>query len=89
MLTDPKTSSSRRLSIVEIAIYITLWAVIFVFFPMDEPPVVMTFVCLLLPGALVTGPIGLFVWGRKAFFPAAIVGAVLWFLILLIPALFA
>lgn len=75
------------MSLAETAVYISLWAVIFAGFGFDEPPAVMTLLFLFLPGALLAGPLGLFVWGRHAFIPAALIGTVVWFILLVLPAI--
>ena len=81
-------SPSRRMSIGETAVYITLWAMLFAAFPLVDRSVVRVSLLFFLPGALLAGPIGLFVWGRQAFIPAALIGTILWiFLFLLLPAI--
>lgn len=54
---------------------------------MEEPPVAITLLFISLPGALLAGPIGMFIWGRRAFAPAALIGTIFWFILLLIPAM--
>ena len=71
----------------ETVIYITLWTVICSGFAMEDPPVAITVFFILLPGALLAGPVGVFFGGRQAFAPAAVIGTILWFIRLLVPAM--
>ena len=81
--------SKRSFSFFELMSYVILWAFVIAAFGADlkNPPAAVGLPVLLLPGLLIGGPIGLLIWGRRAFFPAAFVGLLVWLALLIYPAL--
>lgn len=81
--------SQRKFSLFELFSYAVTWAlVIGVNWANPEDPLaVIAIPALLLPGALIGGPIGLLLRGRKAFIPGAVVGLLVWVSFLMYPTL--
>ena len=79
--------TSRRFSTRELIAYVTIVAALAAVWCLDDPSPLLGVPALFLPGAMIAGPIGLAFGGRKCFIPAALIGSILFFILLLIPAM--
>lgn len=92
----PHASADRSFSLFELMIYMFVWTIIIGIVGMNgiDVPVIVRAplrifgaTLLLAPGALVGGPVGLLIWGRRAFFRGALFGILVWIPVLVYPAL--
>jgi uncharacterized membrane protein YczE len=77
---------SRKFSTGEFLTFMTVIAVVCSVWFVDKPNALLAVPAMILPGALIAGPIGFLIGGRKWFVPAALVGSAIWFILILIPA---
>lgn len=70
----------------ELVVFATVSALVFAVWTMQNPPTLIAVPALFLPAAMIAGPIGLFLGGRKAFWPSAFAGAAAMYIVLLILA---
>ena len=76
----------RRFSTSETLAYMTGWGIICAVITFRDVNFFSMLAIVLLPGVLIAGPVGFAFGGRSWFWPAAVVGSVLWLLVLLLPA---
>ena len=81
--------SSRRFSTRELLGYVTVVAVLGSIWCLEDPGPLLAIPAIFLTGAMLAGPVGLVIGGRKWFIPAALVGSIVFFVLLLIPAMYA
>ena len=80
-------TTARNVSLLEMLSYTTVFALVIAVWSMNEPPALIAIPAIFAPGALVAGPIGLLLGGRRAFLPVAFLGTALWAIAIIIPAL--
>ena len=80
-------TTTRRFSTGEILAYMAGWGIVCAVATLNDSNFFSMLAIVLLPGVLIAGPIGLAFGGRRWFWPAALVGSIIWLLVILTPAI--